>query len=297
MGTGRVGKGLIRGLKMGARVAEKLETTERRKNVQKHSSRKAVGSKDTSGALSDATREELIIQNRSRARKLARSILRKWHSRLDLEEVDSIVDLSLCEAAQRFNPQIGAGFMTFLFYHLRGNLIRAVTIAATANTIPIAEVNMLSGNESDRDFSGRKGKSLMNAVEVAGALCGNEYVSPDEALSKKELIKISQNARENLDYLEKEVIERIYMNEEQLLDIAYDLGYSRCHISRIKRKALEALYNGMASLAGEDSLETRPNFEEEEEDLSARREIRRKMTTRRPRSRKAQKMHLEALRG
>ena len=137
----------------------------------------------------------------------------------------------------------------------------------------------------------------MNAVEVAGALCGNEYVSPDEALSKKELIKISQNARENLDYLEKEVIERIYMNEEQLLDIAYDLGYSRCHISRIKRKALEALYNGMASLAGEDSLETRPNFEEEEEDLSARREIRRKMTTRRPRSRKAQKMHLEALRG
>ena len=73
---------------MGARVAEKLETTERRKNVQKHSSRKAVGSKDTSGALSDATREELIIQNRSRARKLARSILRKWHSRLDLEEVE-----------------------------------------------------------------------------------------------------------------------------------------------------------------------------------------------------------------
>src|SRR5690348_15064745 len=74
----------------------------------------------------DCSKEELVLRYRMKARKLARSILRKWHSRLDLQEVDSIVDLSLCEAVARYNPAKGASFMTFLFYHLRGNLIRAV---------------------------------------------------------------------------------------------------------------------------------------------------------------------------
>ncbi len=246
--------------------------------------------------LSYETRENLIIENRPRARKLARSILRRWHSRLDLEEVDSIVDLSLCEAAQRFNPEMGAGFMTFLFYHLRGNLIRAVTLAATANTVPINEVSSIA--DTDREFGGNKAISLMNAVEVAGALNGHEYAAPDEALAKKELIGISKDAREHLDYLEKEVIERIYMNEEQLLDIAKDLGYSRCHISRIKRKALEALYNGMSTLAGEEVAGRRPDFNDDdyEETPAAHKEIRRKITTRRPRSQRAQKIQLDALR-
>lgn len=287
---------------MGA-TAKKIEPlTQKKMRARAHSSNKAHLERrpeNENSVLSYDTRENLIIENRSRARKLARSILRRWHSRLDLEEVDSIVDLSLCEAAQRFNPEIGAGFMTFLFYHLRGNLIRAVTVAATANALPVAEVSSLASFDPDRDFIGKKAASLMNSIEVAGALNGNEHVSPDEALAKKELIRISKEARNHLDYLEKEVIERIYMNEEQLLDIAKDLGYSRCHISRIKRKALEALYNGMASLAGEEAVGNRPNFDEadDEDGAVARKEIRRKVTTRRPRSKRAQKIQLEALRG
>src|SRR5690349_3051107 len=77
--------------------------------------------------LSDLEREDLITSSRLKARKLGRSILRKWNARLDLQEVDSIVDLSLCEAAARFDPSVGASFLTFLFYHLRGNLIRAIS--------------------------------------------------------------------------------------------------------------------------------------------------------------------------
>jgi DNA-directed RNA polymerase sigma subunit (sigma70/sigma32) len=92
-----------------------------------------------SPGLTEEARTELVLTYRIKARKLARSILRKWHARLDLQEVDSIVDLSLCEAVRRYNPTKGASFMTFLFYHMRGNLIRAVTTAATANTLPSAE--------------------------------------------------------------------------------------------------------------------------------------------------------------
>lgn len=79
--------------------------------------------------------EKLILDHRENGRKLARSVLRKWRARLSLEEVDSIVDLTLCEAAKRYRPDKGACFMTFLFYHLRGYLVRAVASAANANNM------------------------------------------------------------------------------------------------------------------------------------------------------------------
>jgi len=190
--------------------------------------------------LTDAQRESIVIEHRPKARKLARSILRKWHARLDLEEVDSVVDLSLCEAVKRFNPRKGASFMTFFYYHLRGNLIRTVSIAANSNAIPVVEAEgHRDSSPTERHASSRP----VNAIEVAEALCNHENPLPDEMLYKKELSQLSQEACNNLDELEREVIYRVFMEEQQLMDVARVLGYSRCHISRVKKKALEALQN------------------------------------------------------
>lgn len=191
--------------------------------------------------LSPRQQENIIIEHRAKARKLGRSILRKWHARLDLEEVDSIVDLSLCEAVRRFNPTKGASFMTFLYYHLRGNLIRAVTTAATANSIPLPdpEISEVQAHESNQ----RNPYHAASAIEVAEALCGHDHPLPDELLFKKELVDLSQKACEKLDALEKQVINGVYLEEKQLIDVAAALGYSRCHISRVKRRALETLFN------------------------------------------------------
>ena len=231
--------------------------------------------KNKSTGIGPRERERLVLEFRTKARKLARSILRKWHSRLDLNEVDSVVDLSLCEAVSRYNPNKGASFMTFLFYHLRGNLIRAVSAAATANVVPLLDQEELKNNDSKRGAF-LKGA---NAIEVAEALCGHEYMLPDEILFKKELASMSTVACSKLDALEREVIFRIYIKEQQLMDIANSLGYSRCHISRVKKKALETLHQEMAS-----SL----HQEEEELKTQAAAEVeRRKIHRRRPRSQKA----------
>jgi len=222
----------------------------------------------TRSALSDVQREELVLEFRLKARKLGRSILRKWQARLDLQEVDSIVDLSLCEAVKRFDPSRGASFMTFLYYHLKGNLVRAVTSAANANIVPASEQN--DAAEEDRN--------LANAIDIAESLSGSEPSLPEESLLKKELVEISQEACQKLDDLERQVIERIYLEGQQLLDIAATLGYSRCHISRVKKKALETLESEMLDRLGEE----KPQKEEESVGAS-----RRKVHRRRPRSKKA----------
>lgn len=220
--------------------------------------------------LTQRQKDALVIEFRGKARKLARSILRKWHSRLDLEEVDSVVDLSLCEAVRRFNPDKGASFITFLFYHLKGNLVRAVASAANANAIPVIdpETGALTTYSKDQN-NGR----AINAIEVAEALCNHEQVLPDEHLYKKELTRLSHEACESLEALEREVILGAYMGEEQLMDIAKRLGYSRCHISRVKRKALESLYEELKDVTGHTG--PRPAEFDDEADRTARRPSRR----------------------
>jgi RNA polymerase sigma factor (sigma-70 family) len=191
--------------------------------------------------------EDLILEYRTKARKLGRSILRRWQARLDLEEVDSVVDLSLCEAVQRFDPSKGASFMTFLYYHLKGNLIRTVTAAAQANFVPGQEIETRKGEEP----------KTITALDVVEAISGTDQRNPDDLLLQKELIHLSKEACTRLDPLEREVIERLYLQGEQLMKIASSLGYSRCHISRVKKKALENLQDEMEQVleSSEDGAE------------------------------------------
>jgi RNA polymerase sigma factor (sigma-70 family) len=242
--------------------------------------REPTRSKKKCAGTSRRERVELVVGYRNKARKLARSILRRWHARLDIGEVDSIVDLSLCEAVQRFSPEKGASFMTFMFFHLRGNLIRAVAGSVTA-------YSLLGADANDYLDDGATPGRTVNAAEVARALFNNDLSSPDEELFRKELAAISADAFDRLDPLEREVISRIYLAEEQLLDIADNLGYSRCHISRVKKRALETLYHDLRNSLGDELSRIVPEAAEEAgADSFERREIRR----RRPRSGKSSKV-------
>jgi RNA polymerase sigma factor (sigma-70 family) len=217
----------------------------------------ARNKKKKSRPLTDLQVEHLILNYRANARKLSRSILRRWRARLELEELDSLVDLSLCEAARRYDPNRGASFMTFLYYHLRGFLVRAVEAAANQNTV---STPMLEMNDMQEFGNGEGGTTASD--EVAKALCNSETVMPDEELYKREVSGLSAVACSKLDSLEQEVVYRIFVLEENLVDIARTLGYSRCHISRVKKRAFEVLYDTLAPQL--EVTGTRPDFGGEE---------------------------------
>jgi hypothetical protein len=106
-------------------------------------------------------------------------------------------------------------------------------------------------------------------------------------LFRKELLNMSAQACSKLDALEREVIYRIYVKEQQLIDIAHSLGYSRCHISRVKKKALDALCDNLAlsvqGEAGKELAELKKRLAAEDTPSIERRRVHR----RRPRSKKA----------
>lgn len=275
--------------------AEGSAATEATSISRKSSPNKAISTKKdkkstktkSPSVLSQEECDELVIEFRVKARKLGRSILRKWHARIDLEELDSVVDLSLVEAVRRFDPTKGASFMTFLYYHLRGNLIRAVSAAASAHVIPNGTPDRVDENDTDNWKDRFEG---INAMEIAEALVGNDAPLPDDVLFKKQLISLSADACTKLDALEQEVIYRIFMKEQQLMDIANSLGYSRCHISRVKKKALDVLHDQMCgAVSNEDDIPVEAVKENgfDRNDLSGR--GRREIHRRRPRSTKVVK--------
>ena len=184
--------------------------------------------------------EELILNHRDNGRKLARSILRRWRVRMMTDEIDSIVDLTLCEAAKRFSPEFGASFMTFFFYHLRGHLVRAVANAAQASNLFLSFAQSSGFDTLERIFPAGQ-ENAWNYVPEQGVVGNREIDTPENILLRKEQDSITRTACGQLDSLQREIIDRSYSDEQALVDIAKDLGYSRCHISRVKKVALKKL--------------------------------------------------------
>lgn len=279
LAAGQSGKGKGKSAAIAARAA-KTASNKDAKVVKLSSARKAHA-----GPPTPLQQEALIVKYRMKARKLGRSILRRWHARMDLDEVDSIVDLSLCEAVKRFDPAKGASFMTFLFYHLKGNLVRAVTTAASAHSIPVFATNDLETPVGEPEHLFGYQFRAMNSAEVADAVTSQDAPLPDEMLWRKELHSQSSLACDKLDPLEREIIKRIFLQEQQIMDIATTLGYSRCHISRVKKKALETLYQELSGSMSDIDLGQKPSFDDEAEDAVKLKVVgRRPIHRRRPRS-------------
>jgi RNA polymerase sigma factor (sigma-70 family) len=182
--------------------------------------------------------QDLILTYRENGRKLARSLLRKWRVRLPAEEIDSIVDLTLCEAGSRFCKKHGASFMTFFFYHLRGNLVRTIASATKASSLVVAYAKTAGVDVSEWATNGEDAPPVISELAVYNE---KSAVEPESLLIKKEKIEACQSAIGRLDKLEQEILTRSYGDDEALIDIAHSLGYSRCHVSRVKKKALQQL--------------------------------------------------------
>lgn len=192
--------------------------------------------------LTEEEVEKLILDHRENGRKLARSLLRRWRVRMPPHETDSLVDLALCDAASRFSPNKGASFMTFLYYHLRGYLVRSIESAATHCAMTV-DYTHVSGMDIAEWAPSGAGSQALSSPDVS--IFKQHDDSPEDQLLLKEKIENCRKACSVLDSLEHEVIIRSFHQEESLVNIAASLGYSRCHISRVKKRALQRVRYAM----------------------------------------------------
>lgn len=192
--------------------------------------------------------ENLILEHRELGRKIATKMLRGWKIRLTSEEVASIVDITLCEAALNFDNTKGTQFSTYYFYYLRGNLVTTIEKNVGAQKVSeaarhCASVHSSSGTNpavtlKDCEDEVNRKASLNLEPEMLGM---RTIETPEDLILNKEKRDFVHTAMSKLDPLERVVIQGLYFSGESVQSVARKLGYSRVQISRIQKQAFAKL--------------------------------------------------------
>ena len=205
---------------------------------------KKSNKKKTSELISKLTRaeiDELIVSNRDHGKRLAWSFLTSWRVKLPQDEVVSIVGAALCEAANRFDPDKGVAFRTFFFYHIRGMLLKEISrVIQDQKTFFVTPASI--GGDSD-------GTDLFVLAHWGSPRMDQN--NPERIIERRQRASACWEACSQLDSLEQEVLVRSFVQDEPLVQIAKDLGYCRCHISRVKSRALSKLKDMLRGLRSE----------------------------------------------
>lgn len=184
-------------------------------------------------------KEELIVQHRDIARRLAVRLLREWRIELSRDELDGIVDLALCEAAERFEYERGTRFTTFLYYYIRGSLLKTIDSLVSEKRAVTAVAYSASATRNERF-------DLEDTPEIGDCLDPDAYGkkswdSPEDMMLRRERIATVARVLNNLGEREREVLRRAFESGESPSDIAQAMGCSRREVMSLHKQALEQL--------------------------------------------------------
>lgn len=196
---------------------------------------------------------------------VARTLCRRLGGSADFDELVSAGNEGLLEAARRFDPESGTPFRAYARFRVEGAMLdnarrnsafprrtrsqlaaekAALLARESALTARPRSVDAASVNPTERSVVNDLAAVLTAAAlafEHAEGAHPESSDSPEQALARMELRKAVQSAVDELGPHETELIRRHYFGDENLEDVAADLGMSRASASRLHAKALSRL--------------------------------------------------------
>jgi RNA polymerase sigma factor for flagellar operon FliA len=200
-------------------------------------------------------------------RSLAATVRKQFSASLELEELVSYGQVGLLEAADRFDPKIGANFLTFAHYRIKGAIfdgLRKMGILRgqdSRNAYLSERATAYLGNLADRDAGGgnRRGsvdddvRDISNAVTglamvfatsldaAEGLQLADEALPADERLELEELKGRVRRAMEKLPEKERQLLLGYYFQGKTLEQAGGEIGQSKSWASRLHARAVETL--------------------------------------------------------
>lgn len=208
---------------MGSSAAKKVS----KKSATKKDADKSAKTSTKAKKLSSKKRDQIIVEHQEHGKRLAWSFLKSWRIRMNPDEVVSVVGAALCEAAVRFDPSKGVAFKTFFFYHLRGMLLKEISRMIQEQKV----LKLMPGSTNTETLPTETATFGWNMSTI-------ENNNPERIIEKRQVASACWEACAQLDPLEQEVLIRYFVYDEPLVHIAEELEYCRCHISRVKSRAL-----------------------------------------------------------
>jgi RNA polymerase sigma factor for flagellar operon FliA len=215
------------------------------------------------------SREQILSKYGPYVRSLAATVRRQFSAQLELDELMAYGQVGLLEAADRFDPKLGANFLTFAHYRIKGAIFdglrkMGVLKGADLRTAYLGERSAAYlGNLSDRDH-GHRGNSDDDVRELSSAVTGlavvfatslerteglqlaDESVPADQRLELEELKKRVRAAIEKLPEKERRLLEGYYFQAKTLEEAGAEIGQSKSWASRLHARAIERLKDLLA---------------------------------------------------
>ena len=199
-------------------------------------------------------------------RSLAATVRKQFNSQIEMDELMAYGQVGLLEAAERFDSKVGANFLTFAHYRIKGAIfdgLRKMGIlkGPESRSFGMADrANAYMGNLADRDQGSNHGSDVADDVrEISSAVTGLAMVFAtslegteglqlsDEAMPADERLELEQMkgrvraAIEKLPEKERKLLNGYYFQAKTLEEAGAEIGQSKSWASRLHARAVEKL--------------------------------------------------------
>jgi len=207
---------------------------------------------------------ELLSKYGPYVRSLANTVRRQFNARLDIEDLVAYGNIGLYEAAERFDAKLGANFLTFAHYRIKGAIFdglrkmgtlrgpdqRAAYLSdRTTALLSTATARDTGGPRTFADDVHEVETAVTNLAAVfATSLEGMEHLQiRDEAMSPEDRLELNElkgRVRAAIDTLpenEKKLLIGYYYEGKTLEDAGQAIGQSKSWASRLHARAIERI--------------------------------------------------------
>ncbi|MBI2894110.1 MAG: sigma-70 family RNA polymerase sigma factor [Deltaproteobacteria bacterium] len=231
----------------------------------------------------DPAQEKLIADNVEYVKALASQLCATFPSPADINELIAYGMGGLAEAAARFDPTKGAAFKTFAYYRIRGAMYDGLRGTGWLARDDHAKVKALERADDILEQAAIPGLQTPNAVQAARRLAdvladvAAVYVAsidsfdrmasdPDSeggadaivnGIASAETSAAMKRALDSLEDRERELVLKLYYEEQKLEDAGRAVGISKSWASRVHAKAIRKLRDALSGLDATSAADPR----------------------------------------
>jgi len=217
--------------------------------------------------------QKLVESHLELSRRAAGTIYPRVRGYIEFEELVSLANAGLAEAASRYDPARGASFATFAWYRVQGSIVDGLRRATTlprrtwAKLVALRAASDYLENRGEREAAGaqRGGAPASGAAALAalresmsairtmyltsleamrdeqGFDPSGEAAPPAEQLDAGRLAARLRAAIDRLPERERALMKKHYWEGKNLLEAGAELGISKSWASRLHAQAIERL--------------------------------------------------------
>ncbi len=230
-------------------------------------------------AFASLDRRSLVQQYIPYVRSIAGKVKKTVAKEIEFDDLVEYGMIGLLEAADRFDPTVGANFMTFAYYRIRGAIYDGLRGMGWMSRTEYAKARFeeranayLSEMAQDGDRQPREGDaefesavvSLANAVQGLAAvyittldsakgaqLRDDRTPLPEESLGMEQARSLVRQTLKKLSEQERQLLEMYYYKDMSLQAVGDQLGLSKSWTSRLHARVIDKMHRMLEDALGD----------------------------------------------